>query len=114
MTRPKQTSSGKTRRMGTFATASLKTYPAGLCRTLAEAWGQSFLRQAASDTDTAPPEPYATIFDVLHSVMDGGQADHGPDFCPRTLPRLQVARTLPRLQVARFLLYQICRCSPSL
>ena len=85
--------------------ASLKTYPAGLCRTLAEAWGQSFLRQAASDTDTAPPEPYATIFDVLHSVMDGEQADHGPDFCPRTLPRLQVAR---------FLLYQICRCSPSL
>ena len=65
---------------GSFATASLKTYPRGLCSAIALAWGQSFLKRSPIDIDMKPPAVYEKVFASLHSHI-GTEAMEGADYC---------------------------------
>lgn len=78
-TLPFKTSIGKLAD-GSYATASLKTYPPGLCAALAAAWCSAFQMRTLPCTVVEPPEQFAEAFNSLHSEISE-EATHGPDFC---------------------------------
>ena len=65
---------------GKFATASLKTYPPGLCKALAVVWGSTMLRRSLPSTCEPPPEALDEAFRSLHSTIEVG-AQIGLDLC---------------------------------